>query len=156
MWLRKEGHDDFVDALQVWRTHSCARPVAGISALAIVSTRLNQFPEHGPPSLQRMLQPQHRHSHRSRLRPRQAHNTNAPAARRSCNRDNCVVEVHGEIVAEREKESERVDLPSIHRIWMLEMAQPKYTRWAHRETIQLRLIGRYNMTGQDKADFANH
>jgi hypothetical protein len=35
------------------------------------------------------------------------------------------------------------------------MAQPKYTRWAHRETIHLRLIGRYNMTGQDIADFAN-
>ena len=60
----------------------------------LAASRIDQFPKHRSPRLQRMLQPQHRLSNRSRLRPRQSDHTDPSASRRSGNRNDRIVEVH--------------------------------------------------------------
>src|SRR6202166_939574 len=63
------------------------------------NSRFDKFPKNCPARLQFMLQPQHRQCNLPRSRPGNADNAYAAASGRSCDGDNCVIEVHGPIVA---------------------------------------------------------
>lgn len=76
----------------------CVRgnPIAGESPAA---TRFHQFSKDRSPGFKLVLQAQHGRGDGACLRASDAHNPDAASARRSGNGDDCVVEVHGEIVA---------------------------------------------------------
>jgi hypothetical protein len=62
-------------------------------------TRFHQLSKDRSPGFKLVLQAQHGRGDGACLRASDAHNPDAASARRSGNGDDCVVEVHGEIVA---------------------------------------------------------
>src|SRR3984885_15393374 len=93
--LGEVGDDDFIDTFR--------RALLGLDGPGIrPDTKIggfNQFSEHGVAGFEIALQPQHWQRNIFGIRARGTDYANASSTGRSSDRDDCVVEVHGKIVA---------------------------------------------------------
>jgi carbonic anhydrase len=88
------GYDDFIDACRAllgW--------TAGGGCPYMIRRGFDQFPEDGPAGLQFVFESQHRGGELACLVSREAHHADPSPAGRRRDGDDCVVEVHGAIVA---------------------------------------------------------
>ena len=98
MRLGEIGDDDFVDAVFVWPRATRPRFAGSGTRMHTIRIGLDQFAEHGASRLNWVFEAKHRQGDGASFGAGKADHADTAASGRSGNRDDSVVQVHGEIV----------------------------------------------------------